>query len=101
MAHDDLYNFQFLSLVASITQQIDNHTGLYDKTLAEFVIDLHDKSKTLADFKAKLKEAGADFPESFVENIDRLVLTFHPKHRKKKSTKANGKAKSNDNDAVT
>ena len=100
MAQDDLYNLEFLSLVAKITQEIDNHTGHNDKTLAEFVIDLHGKSKTLADFKANLKEMGADFPESFVENIDRLVLTLHPKHKKKSSAKANGKAKSNGNDAL-
>ena len=100
MAHDDLYNLEFLSLVAKITQEIDNHTGLNDKTLAEFVIDLHDKSKTLADFKAKLKEVGADFPESFIENIDRLILTLHPKHKKKTSPKANGKAKANGEDVV-
>jgi ATP-dependent RNA helicase DHX8/PRP22 len=95
MAQDDLYNLEFLSLVAKITQEMDNHTGLNDKTLAEFVIDLHDKSKTLADFKAKLKEVGADFPESFIENIDRLVLTLHPKHKKKNSVKANGSSKVN------
>lgn len=92
MAHDDLYNLEFLSLVAKITQEIDNHTGLSDKTLAEFVIDLHDKSKTLPEFKKKLKDVGADFPESFIENVDRLILTLHPKH-KKKSSKTNGKAK--------
>ena len=99
MAQDDLYNLEFLSLVAKITQEIYNHTGLNEKTLAEFVIDLHDQSKTLADFKAKLKEAGADFPESFVENIDRLVLTLHPKHKKKRSAEANGNHKSSSDDA--
>jgi ATP-dependent RNA helicase DHX8/PRP22 len=100
MAQDDLYNLEFLSLVAKITQEIDNHTGLNDKTLAEFVIDLHDQSKTLADFKAKLKQVGADFPESFVENIDRLVLTLHPKHKKKSSTEATGEFKIDDDDAA-
>jgi ATP-dependent RNA helicase DHX8/PRP22 len=99
MAQDDLYSLEFLSLVAKITQEIYNHTGLNEKTLAEFVIDLHDQSKTLADFKAKLKEAGADFPESFVENIDRLVLTLHPKHKKKRSIEANGKHNSSSDDA--
>ena len=99
MAQDDLYNLEFLSLVAKITQEIDNHTGLNDKTLAEFVIELHDQSKTLADFKAKLKEVGADFPESFVENIDRLVLTLHPKHKKKSSPEENGNVKSGGDDA--
>ncbi|THH16647.1 hypothetical protein EW146_g4029 [Bondarzewia mesenterica] len=91
---DDLYSLEFLSLVSKITQEIDNFTGLNDKTLAEFVIDLHGQSKTLAEFKQKLKDVGADFPESFVENVDRLVLTLHPKH-KKKSAKANGKTKEN------
>jgi ATP-dependent RNA helicase DHX8/PRP22 len=98
MAHDDLYNLEFLSLIAKITQEIDNHAGLNDKTLAEFVIDLHDKSTTLADFKAKLKEVGADFPESFIENIDRLVLALHPKHKKKNPAESNGNSKVNGDD---
>jgi ATP-dependent RNA helicase DHX8/PRP22 len=82
---DDLWNLEFLSLVAKITQEIDNHTGLNDKTLAEFVINLHDQSKTLPEFKQKLKDVGAEFPESFVENMDRLILNMHPKHKKKAS----------------
>ena len=94
MAEDDLYNLEFLSLVSKITQEIDNHIGLNDKTLAEFVIELHDHSKTQVEFKQKLKDVGADFPESFIENMDRLILTLHPKH-KKKSAKSNGKMKAN------
>jgi ATP-dependent RNA helicase DHX8/PRP22 len=89
----DLYNLEFLSLVAKIIQEIDNHTGVNDKTLAEFVISLHDQSnKSLPAFKAKLKEVGGDFPDSFVENVDRLILSMHPKHKKKYAPK-NGKRK--------
>ena len=76
---DELYELEVLSLVAKITQEVLNHTGINDKTLAEFIIALHDDSKTLPEFKQKLKETGADFPDSFVENIDRLVLSMHPK----------------------
>lgn len=83
MADGDIYNLEFLSLVAKITQEIDNHTGLTDKTLAEFVISLHDQSKSLPDFKDKLREVGANFPDSFIENVDRLILTLHPKHKKR------------------
>lgn len=102
MAESDLYNLEFLSLVAKITQEIDNHTGLNDKTLAEFVISLHDQSKTLPEFKGKLKEVGADFPESFVENMDRLILNMHPKHKKKFSTKSGKKTKdTNGNGAIS
>ncbi|KAI0640101.1 P-loop containing nucleoside triphosphate hydrolase protein [Trametes polyzona] len=92
MADADLYNLEFLSLVAKITQEIDNYTGLSDKTLAEFVISLHDQSKSLPEFKDKLREVGANFPDSFIENVDRLILALHPKHKKKITTvgKENG-----------
>jgi ATP-dependent RNA helicase DHX8/PRP22 len=83
---DDLYNLELLSLVAKITQEIENHTALNDKTLAEFVINLHEDSKSLSEFKQKLKNMGADFPDSFVENMDRLILNMHPKHKKKSSS---------------
>ena len=85
MAENDLYNLEVLSLVAKITQEIDNYTGINDKTLAEFVISLHDQSKSLLDFKSNLTNAGAEFPDSFVENVDRLILSLHPKHKKKSS----------------
>ena len=97
MADDDLYNLEFLSLVAKITQEIDNHTGINDKTLAEFVISLHEQAKGKLDsFKTKLKEAGAGFPESFVENVDRLILSLHPKYKKKKKKGSKGKDKALD-----
>lgn len=85
MSDADLYNLEFLSLVAKITQEIDNHAGINDKTLAEFVISLHDESRSLPEFKQKLQDVGAGFPDSFLENVDRLVLTLHPKHKKKSS----------------
>ncbi|KAF8971677.1 P-loop containing nucleoside triphosphate hydrolase protein [Flammula alnicola] len=96
MADADLYQFEFLSLVNKITQEINNHIGVNDKTIAEFVIDLHDQSnKSLADFKEKLKDTGAGFSDSLIENIDRLILSLHPKYKKRqaKSAKAEGKSK--------
>jgi polyribonucleotide nucleotidyltransferase len=85
---DDLYNLEVLSLVAKITQEIDNHTGIHDKTLAEFVINLHEQSKDLDEFKQKLREIGADFPDSFSENTNRLILSMHPKYKKKSADAA-------------
>lgn len=86
MAENDLYNLEFLSLVARITQEVVNHTGINDKTIAEFVIALHDESKTRQEFKQKLQDVGANFPESFVETVDRLILSLHPKHKKRQPT---------------
>ncbi len=74
--------------------------GINDKTLAEFVIVLHGRSKTLDDFKAKLKENGADFPNSFVENLDRLILALHPKYKKKTKTNARSKIKKSDDSTL-
>jgi ATP-dependent RNA helicase DHX8/PRP22 len=90
MAENDLYSLEVLSLVAKITQEIDNYLNLNDKTLAEFVISLHDQSQSLPDFKSNLESVGAGFPDSLIENVDRLILSLHPKHKKKFSTGTNG-----------
>lgn len=81
---DDLANFEFLSLVAKVADEIHNFIGVADKTLAEFIIDQHANAKGLDDFEKKLKEIGADFPPSLIKSIDRLILTLHPKYKNKK-----------------
>ncbi|KIM64359.1 hypothetical protein SCLCIDRAFT_115718 [Scleroderma citrinum Foug A] len=92
MAEDDLYNLEYLSLIAKIAQEIDNYIGLSDKTLAEFVVSLHDQSKDLSEFKRKFKEIDPSaFPDSSIENIDRLILSLHPKHKRSKRP-SNGNA---------
>lgn len=53
--------------------------------LAEFILSIHEQSKDLKEFKSKLSEMGASFPESAVNTIDRLILTMHPKYKTKKS----------------
>ena len=37
---DELGNLQHLSLVSKVCTELDNHLGISDKTLAEFIIDL-------------------------------------------------------------
>ncbi|CCO30111.1 ATP-dependent RNA helicase DHX8/PRP22 [Rhizoctonia solani AG-1 IB] len=85
---DDIYQFELLSLTSTVAKEILNNAGINDKTLAEFIINLHEQSKTQDAFKQKLKDVGADFPESFVENLDRLILSLHPKYKRKKAKKA-------------
>ncbi|BGP57862.1 hypothetical protein JCM8202_000460 [Rhodotorula sphaerocarpa] len=91
----ELEKLELLSLVNSITQELVNHTGLSDSTLAEFLIHIHGESKDYASFKAKCAEVGADFPESFLQAVDRLVLSMHPKYKikaNKAASDAKGKA---------
>lgn len=85
MEKEELYKLELLSLTSKVTNEILNHIGINDRVLAEFVISLHDESKTIESFKTKLQDVGADFPESFVRNLDRLILSMHPKHKRSKA----------------
>lgn len=78
---DPLYTLEYLSLVSKIAAEIENHLGISDRILAEFVISLHEDAGSLKAFQQKLDDAGAEFSRSFVENIDRLIRTLHPKHK--------------------
>ncbi|MCJ1435586.1 DEAH-box ATP-dependent RNA helicase prp22 [Xylographa pallens] len=85
---DDLESLELLSLVSKVTSELQNHLGISDKTLAEFVIAQHSKCSALADFKLQMEAMGAEFPLSLVESIDRLVLTMHPKYKDKRAKAA-------------
>ncbi|EST04529.1 Ribosomal protein S1, RNA-binding domain protein [Kalmanozyma brasiliensis GHG001] len=91
---DELYQLELLSLTGKIATELLNHTGINDRVLAEFILSLHDSATSVADFKSKLSEVGAEFPDSFVTNLDRLILRLHPKHKKSSASAAvtNGKA---------
>ncbi|CAD0089488.1 unnamed protein product [Aureobasidium mustum] len=83
---DDLEALEHLSLVSKVASEIQNHMGISDKTIAEFVIAQHEQSKNLDDFKTKLSEF--DFSATLATAIDRLVLTMHPKYKSKSKTQA-------------
>ncbi|KAL1868601.1 DEAH-box ATP-dependent RNA helicase prp22 [Paecilomyces lecythidis] len=94
---DDLQSLELFSLVSRVTNELQNHLGINDKTLAEFVIDQHLKCNSFAEFKGSLETMGADFPQSLMESIDRLVLTMHPKYKTKQKA-ANESTGDGDND---
>ncbi|KAJ8327909.1 DEAH-box ATP-dependent RNA helicase prp22 [Batrachochytrium dendrobatidis] len=96
----DLEKLEYLSLVSKITNELLNHTGIEDKVLAEFVISLHSQSSgNPTVFKQCLDDVGAEFPESFIANLDRLIRTLLPasmaerlsKKGKKKKLKSSSK----------
>lgn len=99
---DDFTSLELLSLVSKVTSELQNHLGISDKTLAEFVIDQHEKcGGNLGEFKEALAAMGAEFPNSLVESIDRLILTMHPKHKsQKKQAEQNGISDMDELDAI-
>lgn len=83
---DDIEKLEFLSLVAKVTSEINNHLGVKETVLAEFLIHLRvDESNNLNEFKAKIAENGGGVPPSLIESIDRLVTSMHPEMRKRKT----------------
>ena len=61
---EDLQRLEELSLVSKICTELENHLGINDKDLAEYIIALADKHPTVEKFKASLIKNGADFPVS-------------------------------------
>jgi ATP-dependent RNA helicase DHX8/PRP22 len=97
---DDLESFELLSLVSRVTTELQNHLGINDKTLAEFVIDQHLKSGSFANFKDGLDALGAEFPPSLIESIDRAILTMHPSYKNRKSAESGNDGADDDMEAL-
>merc|ERR1711976_379947 len=70
---DELAKLEHLSLVSKVCTELDNHYGLNDKDLAEFIIHLAGKTNSFEAFDSALKDNGASFSESFVANLLRLI----------------------------
>uniref|UniRef100_A0A286XYC8 ATP-dependent RNA helicase DHX8 n=1 Tax=Cavia porcellus TaxID=10141 RepID=A0A286XYC8_CAVPO len=75
---EELAKLEYLSLVSKVCTELDNHLGINDKDLAEFVISLAEKNTTLDTFKASLVKNGAEFTDSLVSNLLRLIQTMRP-----------------------
>jgi ATP-dependent RNA helicase DHX8/PRP22 len=80
----DLFALEFLQIVGKVTNEIENYTGMKDKTLAEFILHVARKQKTLHDFKLKLDEIDAKFPLSLIESVYRWSQLLPKKKKKEK-----------------
>lgn len=81
----DLEELERLSLVSRIMQELSNHVGISDKTLAEFIIHTNEISPSLAAFMDALRSLDAGLSDSFMENLDRLIVRMHPNHPRKEN----------------
>ncbi|KAH8008826.1 hypothetical protein HPB51_005873 [Rhipicephalus microplus] len=76
---NEIAKLEYLSLVSKICTELDNHLGINDKDMAEFIIDLADKNNTFESFKKALQENEAEFSDSFVANLLRIIQHMRPK----------------------
>ncbi|RZF38410.1 hypothetical protein LSTR_LSTR006536 [Laodelphax striatellus] len=88
---DEVEKLEHLSLVSKVCTELENHLGLNDKDLAEFIIHLAEENDTFETYKAALIENGAEFSESFVANLLRIIQHMKPR-KGKSSSKKNSEA---------
>jgi ATP-dependent RNA helicase DHX8/PRP22 len=81
---DELEQLEVLGLVSKISSEINNHMGVSDPTIAEFIIAQHSKTTSPSEFVQKAAH-DFDFPKTLAESIDRLIRTLHPKYKSKKA----------------
>lgn len=80
-ATSSMEELQKLSLVSKICTELDNHLGLSDRTLAEFIIHLAEEFPEPPAFRHALAENGAEFPDSLSDNLLRIIGAMKPASR--------------------
>lgn len=72
---DELDNLRHLSLVSKVCVELQNHLGIDDKVLAEFLISLVQKSDDVASFRAAVASVcgGKALPDALTASIYRSV----------------------------
>ncbi|XP_035740452.1 ATP-dependent RNA helicase DHX8-like [Vespa mandarinia] len=86
---DEVTKLEHLSLVSKICTELENHLGLNDKDLAEFIIHLSEENNTFETFKKVLIENGAEFSDSFIANLLRIIQHMKPSAPSNKSVTTN------------
>ncbi|XP_044265343.1 ATP-dependent RNA helicase DHX8 [Tribolium madens] len=76
---NEVEKLEYLSLVSKVCTELENHLGMNDKDLAEYIIHLSEKHDTVDSFKKVLVENGAEFSDSFVSNLLRIIQHMRPK----------------------
>ncbi|XP_019874519.1 ATP-dependent RNA helicase DHX8 [Aethina tumida] len=75
----EIEKLEYLSLVSKVCTELENHLGMNDKDLAEYLIHLSEKHDTVESFKKVLIENGAEFSDSFITNLLRIIQHMRPK----------------------
>lgn len=87
---DGLKRLEYLSLVSKVCTELEAHIGCADKVLAEFITDLGEKSGTVEEFDAQLKENGAEMPEYFVRTLLTIIHAILPPKTKSDKDRTKG-----------
>ncbi|KAJ8132198.1 hypothetical protein O1611_g1423 [Lasiodiplodia mahajangana] len=79
---DDLLQLELVGLVNRVVSELQNHLGVHDKTLAEFIIAQRVEHPTFESFERRVVSiGGGSFSHSLLRSIDSLVRLMHPAMR--------------------
>eukprot|EP00467_Chlorarachnion_reptans_P021821 CAMPEP_0114522842 /NCGR_PEP_ID=MMETSP0109-20121206/20963_1 /TAXON_ID=29199 /ORGANISM="Chlorarachnion reptans, Strain CCCM449" /LENGTH=1136 /DNA_ID=CAMNT_0001704097 /DNA_START=88 /DNA_END=3498 /DNA_ORIENTATION=+ len=95
-----LNELQKLSLVQKICEELENHVGINNKDLAEFIIHLAEQSGNEGDFSKKIQGTGANFKRSFCDNLYRIVKIMRPRGSSSSSSSSSAGRKSTEKKTV-
>lgn len=75
---EDFFDLELRGLVSKVISELQNHLGVADKNLAEFIIAQHVGAETFETFAEKMaKIGGGSLLHSLLKSIDRLVRMSH------------------------
>ncbi|XP_023012219.2 ATP-dependent RNA helicase pea isoform X1 [Leptinotarsa decemlineata] len=85
---NEVEKLEYLSLVSKVCTELENHLGLNDKDVAEFIIHLSEKNNTLETFTKALVDCGSGFSDSFIANLLRIIQHMKPPKNQSKEEAA-------------
>eukprot|EP01104_Vermistella_antarctica_P011829 TRINITY_DN3342_c0_g1_i1.p1 TRINITY_DN3342_c0_g1~~TRINITY_DN3342_c0_g1_i1.p1 ORF type:complete len:1157 (+),score=290.43 TRINITY_DN3342_c0_g1_i1:229-3699(+) len=93
----EIQRLEYLSLVEKICTELQNHLGMGDKVLAEFIIDLANDSATSDAFFGSLEDNGGGFAKNLCEKWFRMIQQMKEKSaassKARNAANATGEAK--------
>ena len=89
----ELARLQHLALVSKVSQELDNHLGVADRTLAEFVIELAGGCGDAKAFHGALAENGAELGAQLCETLFAQIAALKKGSRAAGAGASSGAAK--------
>ncbi|KAI3436603.1 hypothetical protein D9Q98_006020 [Chlorella vulgaris] len=88
---EQLAKLQYLSLVSKVATEVEKNTGITDRTLSEFIIELSKGKSSVKEFRVVLHENGADIPDTLVETLWGIIQLLMPGKNGGRGGAASGK----------
>ena len=73
-----LDELEYLALVTRLCKELENHLGVRERVLAEYLIDLNRKSPDYPAFKSKIEASGCSLSESFCKHLYEMIREGDP-----------------------